>query len=143
MVAYSFKRMFVEPIRSGEKRQTIRAFRRSLRSRHANPGDALQLYAQMRTRDCELIARAVCSSTKNVDLHFYSGSDSRTRVMLISADGSVETLDTAPALDAFAWRDGFTGGWHELCAFWEEQHPEAVGVGLFEGVIIEWKEISK
>jgi hypothetical protein len=57
MVAYSFKRQFVDPIRSGTKAQTIRG--RRIRP-HAVPGDALQLYCGMRTKGCFLIARATC-----------------------------------------------------------------------------------
>lgn len=58
MVAYSFQKRFVEPIRSGRKRQTIRADRK----RHARPGEVLQLYSGMRTNaiaTCRISAASV------------------------------------------------------------------------------------
>lgn len=72
MVAYSFKAQFVEPIRAGlglptepqirPKRQTIRADRK----RHARPGEELQLYRGMRTRQCFLIGRAACTEVTKI-----------------------------------------------------------------------------
>ena len=52
MVAYSLKPRFIPPILSGAKRQTIRAISRR---RHAIPGETLQLYTGMRTKQCRLI----------------------------------------------------------------------------------------
>jgi hypothetical protein len=46
VVAYSFRQQFRPPILAGTKRQTIRADRK----RHARPGEQLQLYTGMRTR---------------------------------------------------------------------------------------------
>ena len=51
MVAYSFKSQFEEPIVAREKRQTVRGFRK----RHARPGEPIQLYVGMRTRNCRKI----------------------------------------------------------------------------------------
>jgi len=62
MVAYSFRARFREPILVGAKRQTIRADRK----RHARPGEQLQLYTGMRTRECAIIARALCSQVMPV-----------------------------------------------------------------------------
>jgi hypothetical protein len=48
MVAYSFHRQFVDPIRQGVKTGTVRA----ARMRHANVGERIQLYTAMRTKHC-------------------------------------------------------------------------------------------
>jgi hypothetical protein len=53
MVAYNFQERFAPLVASGEKRQTIRAPRSGRwGSRHAKPGDPLQLYTGMRTKGC-------------------------------------------------------------------------------------------
>ncbi|MFO0729377.1 MAG: MT-A70 family methyltransferase [Nitrospiraceae bacterium] len=66
MVAYSFKSRFLPPIARGLKRQTIRA----PRSRHARPGERLQLYAGMRTRHCyKIIPDPVCLEVCDIELH--------------------------------------------------------------------------
>ena len=72
MVAYSFRPRFIEPILGGRKRQTIRAIGRR---RHARPGDPLQLYAGMRTRNCRLIGRAICIDVVEVGLRFAEDED--------------------------------------------------------------------
>jgi hypothetical protein len=58
MVAYSFKERFAEPILNGTKGGTIRASRkgplRAATGGHAKPGEELQLYTDMRTRNCRL-----------------------------------------------------------------------------------------
>jgi uncharacterized protein YqfB (UPF0267 family) len=58
VVAYSFQQRFAPPILSGTKQQTIRADRK----RHARPGEEMQLYTGMRTKQCELICRTTCIS---------------------------------------------------------------------------------
>ena len=120
MVAYSFKRRFVDPIRAGTKRQTIRAERK----RHARAGEQLQLYSGMRTRQCELIGRAECISVWPVTLIFRDADG----VML---EGFRSTYGD---LDGFARADGFKD-WGELRGFWSHNHPE---IEVFDGVIIRW-----
>lgn len=51
MVAYNFQAQFAPKIKSGEKRTTIRAPRQH--SRHAYPGETMQLYTGQRTAHCE------------------------------------------------------------------------------------------
>jgi hypothetical protein len=53
MPALNFKKEFVEKIRSGEKRQTIRALRKD--GRDPKKGDILYLYTGMRTKSCQRI----------------------------------------------------------------------------------------
>lgn len=136
MVAYSFKRQFVEPIRRGlaspypdcglhPKRQTIRAHR----ERHARPGEELQLYCGMRTKDCFLIGGARCTSVAGIRIDIMG----RGRISVFDSIPS-----TVPDLDAFAQADGFPG-WSDMRAFWQVNHP---GIDHFEGVLIKWEPLS-
>jgi hypothetical protein len=120
MVAYSFQGRFIDPIRAGTKRQTIRAIGKR---RHAQPGDTLQLYFAMRTKHCELIARSVCTSVVSIDL----GLDTRS-VSGVRIDG----------LDQFAKNDGFED-WAALRRFWAIHHP---GVTEFSGLLIRWGDLT-
>jgi hypothetical protein len=129
VVAYSFKKRFVEPIRRGldkgpwqpgMKRQTIRGDRR----RHARPGEQLQHYCGMRTQGCFLIGRAVCREI---------------RAIWIAFDGQVSIatkgiIKDAKSLDAFAAADGFSD-WAEMREFWNVEH----GFLRFGGKIIYWE----
>lgn len=126
MVAYSFQKMFVDPIRSGRKCQTIRADRR----RHAREGEELQLYTGMRTKQCRLIGRATCVCAIPIRINFstmYPGD-----VVVVGAGPRIWAQD----LDRFAHADGFND-WPAMRAFWEEQHPNVL---LFVGVIIYWTD---
>lgn len=138
MVAYSFKPRFVVPIRAGlgldappvplvrPKRQTIRAIGKR---RHARPGEQLQLYQGMRTRDCFLIGRATCTKVQEVAI-WPSEIDFR-----IALDGS----DLMPTgIKDFAKDDGFDDE-HDMLAFWHQSHR---GLDYFEGVCIRWEPIA-
>lgn len=125
MVAYSFQRRFVVPIRSGVKRHTIRADRK----RHARPGEDLQLYTGMRTKRCELIAYAVCRDVLPITIIM---DDAGARDAVLVPDLAFANLDH------FAMMDGFAD-WADLKAFWREQHP---GIDEFTGVMIRWGDIG-
>lgn len=121
-----------EQINCTPKRQTIRAPRgATAKSRitgrqlygHAQPGDELQLYTGMRTKQCMLIGRARCTDVKPIALHFDDPS-----IWI----GQEPRLD----VDEFARSDGFADGWKDLRAFWARHHP---GVTDFTGVIIYWE----
>lgn len=122
MVAYSFKGRFAEPIVAGTKRQTIRAPRR----RHARPGEALQLYAAMRTKHCRLIANAKCLDVIDVELDLVAGEVHAGGVIVVNRESGA---------DEFARLDGFAD-WSDLRAFWAKEHP---GVDRFQGVLIRWQ----
>lgn len=121
MVAYSFKERFVEPILTGRKAQTIRAVRVS---GHAAPGQAMQLYKGMRTRQCRLILRTRCIGSSAVQLRF-------APVIEIHVGG--ERL-AVRELDDFARADGFDD-FSEMEAFWAASHPNTP---VFDGVLIRW-----
>lgn len=135
MVAYSFKERFVDPIRVGlsrvslsfdclPKRQTIRAHRK----RHARPGEDLQLYRGMRTRQCFLIGRARCVSVHAVTITVGK------HTMPTSLDGA---HIGGGHLHDFAQADGFASA-EDMLAFWQAEH----GIGKFEGVLIRWEPLT-
>lgn len=126
MVAYSFKAQFVEPIRTRRKQQTIRADRGG-RSRHARPGEALQLYTAMRTKHCELIGRAICSAVAPILIRF-----DQPRLYVYPAI----VARTDRQLDHFAQLDGFTC-WRSMCEFWKAAHGTLAD---FRGTIIYWQD---
>jgi len=117
MVAYNFKKQFAEKVRDGSKCQTVRG----QRDRHANPGEAVQLYTGMRTKQCDkLIPDPVCTSVNKVVINNN----------LVMIDGWI-LWDSN--LEKFAIADGFAN-YADFLAFFKEVH------GLpFEGVLIKWK----
>lgn len=120
MVAYSFAPRFEVLIREGMKRQTVRADR----NRHARPGERLQLFTGMRTKQCrKIVDDPVCTSVLPIDIRFATGEVSLIRV------GTVPILH----LDRFAVEDGFEDI-ADMSAFWREHH----GAKDFRGVLIEW-----
>ena len=151
MVAYSFKKRFVVPIKIGlgmpyeiddivgdleaasrPKRQTIRA---NGKRRHARPDEILQLYTAMRTRQCKLIGTARCVAVHDIVIAF---GDARQHGMapVISIDGEARYLGLG--LNDFARLDGFED-WSDMLAFWKDEH----GIDKpFSGVLIKWEPLS-
>lgn len=125
MVAYSFQKQFVRPILEGTKRQTIR----DERKRHARPGEELQLYTGMRTRDCKLIAKVSCIRVGTITLDLDAG-----RAVILDNDG-MATMHAHDRIEHFARADGFES-FEAMRAFWAKHHP---GVTSFQGVIITWE----
>lgn len=162
MVAYSFRKRFVAPIRAGlglimkdddgnwlrcesvvepgmttavpfdpdkhlepearPKRQTIRAVGKR---RHARPGDIVQLYHGMRTKQCFKIGDGRCTEVLPI------------RIVVKEHSMSVE-LDGrhigGGMLRKFARSDGFDHA-EDMHAFWKTEH----GLGEFVGVLIRWE----
>lgn len=133
MVAYSYKRRFVEPIRRGlasaypdqngvmPKRQTIRADRK----RHARPGEEIQHYCGMRTKGCFLIGRGRCVSVGAIFIQL------RREIISVEDYPAIRDGD----LDPFAQADGFQD-WDDMRTFWHEEHG---AMSEFRGVIIKWE----
>jgi hypothetical protein len=134
MVAYSFNKRFAEPIANGHpatgiiKRQTIRAPRK----RHAQPGEAIQLYQGMRTKHCrKIIADQMCLEVRPLRLFV-------TDAFVHFLDND-EVIQLADPLDDFARQDGFLH-WEDMRAFWRAAHSEASDAELlFTGVLIRWE----
>jgi hypothetical protein len=124
MVAYSFNPIFVGPILAGTKRQTIRAERK----RHARPGEAMQLYTGMRTKQCALIALATCERVLPIRLRIADPSYAAVDLPLFALPAG---------LDDFARSDGFED-FRAMRRFWEVNHPK---VEVFSGVLLLWGEL--
>lgn len=100
MVAYSFKARFCAPIDLETKGGTIR----NDRKRHARPGEELQLYYAMRTKQCRLLRRPTCLGVLPIRLDLRDDA--------IELGG--EPIWSIPRrLDAFAVFDGFKD-WADL-----------------------------
>ena len=124
MVAYSFKAQFAEPIEQRHKCQTIRADRK----RHARPGERVQLYVGMRTRQCrKIIPDPVCTEIQSVVIWV-----SRHHIMRIMVEGKDLT---ALNMEGFAQDDGFAS-LEEMHKFWLVNH----GAINFKGIIVKWKD---
>lgn len=66
MVAYNFKSRFADLVEAGRKPHTIRDDKHN--GRHAEPGDKLQLYTGMRTRNCRKLRDFICIATYPIDI---------------------------------------------------------------------------
>ena len=134
MVAYSFAPQFIEPVCTLKKRQTVRG----LRKRHAQPGEAIQLYTAMRTRHCRKLVTPdpVCLDVRHIRI------DLNTKHGLLIAGISIEgvALDDDD-IERFAVADGFGSALSEGFArqrmgeFWVSRYEWAA----FEGVVIRWE----
>lgn len=144
MVAYSFKSFFAPQIEALTKLQTVRANRK----RHARPGEAVQLFAGMRTRACRKLVDPdpICLSVVPIVI--------ATTVMVEEVIASISVAGVPlnrEEIEAFAVADGF-GIEHvgdtlyrqvgrrgsaraNMGAFWAEEH----GYGRFEGVLVKWR----
>ena len=133
MVAYSFKRQFIEPIKRRTKCQTIRADRK----RHARPGEPMQLYYALRTKHAIklLDPDPVCVSVEKLLFDF------RAQCVTVQAfDGPYARIYKGAKLEAFAQSDGFAS-WREMQAFWQEGH-EGAELTSWQGVLIKWEPAS-
>ena len=118
MVAYNFKAQFELPIRTGRKCGTIRAIGRR---RHARPGEMLQLYTGLRTKNVRLVARTQCLSTHLIGMRFSAPK------IIVRGVGLIADLV------GFAQGDGFTD-FEDMARFWRDVH----GVQSFRGLWIRW-----
>jgi uncharacterized protein YqfB (UPF0267 family) len=132
MVAYSFKKQFGPPILAGTKAQTIRADRK----RHARPGEMVQLFTGMRTRQCRRLGESQCVEVLPVRLVF----SKRAAAELMQV--GERYLVTSSQMDAFAQADGFAN-LEAMARFWWAEHtPEGGNVLTFEGVLIRWQPLA-
>lgn len=133
MVAYSFKAQFAEPIVTLVKRQTVRGHR----TRHALPGEPMQLYTAMRTKHCRklLDTDPICLDVRSIliDLSPYHP----LIIAGIAIDGV--TLDDEE-IEQFAVDDGFGSAadgaarWR-MGKFWDANH----GHSEFDGIVLRWR----
>ena len=124
MVAYNFKPQFRPPILAGTKAQTIRAERK----RHARPGEQVQLYTGLRTRQCRIIGTATCKDVVPVRIGVRDGF----------VDYGRGVWNLPARLRDFARLDGFSD-WPAMVTFWRREHPD---VEVFSGVLIHWSHFT-
>ena len=115
----NFKEQFVEPIRSGRKRHTIRSTRRI----PVKAGDNLYLYTGLRHKGAFRILPepVVCSRVEPIEI------DAKTSQMVTVAGVLLDYSER----ETLAVADGFRN-WDEMLAFWEGRLP-------FKGQIIHWR----
>lgn len=137
MVAYSFKQFFAAQIDAGVKRQTVRADRK----RHARPGEMLQLYTGMRTRNCQKIGPdRICIGVERIIIE--RRAVEITGIEINGARLSADEIEEFSRTDGFdpdhlkgaAGLDSHLASWN-MAMFWSLNHP---GDQTFEGVLIRW-----
>lgn len=121
MPLLGFKKQFIDKILSGEKRSTIRKYRKDAKNPH--PGQTLYLYSGLRTKSCRKLKEVVCKSVSSIyiDRNGYN------------IDVTVELKDyDALSIAILAQSDGFDTI-TDFFDFFEKTH------GLpFSGLLIEW-----
>lgn len=122
MVAYNFMARFANSVEDGTKRQTIRA---QGKRRPPFPGEQLQLYTGMRTRDCRLLRSAPCLEVHPIAMELTS---SRVRILL----GDVIRELEPDEVSQLAKDDGFATA-EEFFAYFTEAHGATFG-----GYLIKW-----
>lgn len=137
MPAYSFQKRFIEPILAGlgepvqayPKTQTIRAVGKR---RHARPGEVVQLYTAMRTKQCRKLGEARCKAVADIRIFVERG-------VIQLPSGQIE----GAAVEAFARRDGFAS-WADMQQFWRDEHGDIVKDRdtAFVGLLIQWERIA-
>lgn len=151
MVAYSFKKRFVDQLAAGigipvlncinverldvhPKRQTIRAFGKR---RHARVGEAVQLYTAMRTKQCRKIGVARCVSFEGVLLKWSEWPSFCTFDVVEKEPGVWRRKGPTRQIEdmeAFARADGFAN-LDDMRSFWMIEHGNAT----FQGALIKWE----
>lgn len=137
MVAYSFAPQFVAPIEARTKLQTVRGHRR----RHARPGEPIQLYTAMRTKQCRKIVDIDPVCIRVWDIRIAVDASERRVIGAITLEGAL--LDHAE-MEAFAQADGFmadaeASALRRMGEFWLKAHAHLGTEFLFEGVCIRWE----
>ena len=115
MALIGFKARFAGPVSRGEKRQTVRLWRKH----PIHSGEMLHLYTGLRTPRAKLLMRARCCYAASVYLDVHLGA----------VDGIKMTHEER---EDFARRDGFKG-WPEFVACLGDMHELP-----FEGQVIRW-----
>lgn len=145
MVAYSFRKMFVPQLEQGLKNHTVRADRK----RHARPGEAVQIYYAMRTKQCRKLRDPDPVCTKVAVIEIEVTKDKENPISAIAIDGRI--LDDME-MNAFAISDGFGLDYHQVPSdgwspdetaltlmgkFWLDEY----GPKTFTGCVIYWSGI--
>ena len=118
--ALNFQARFAPIVESGEKRQTIRAYRKD--GRDPKRGDTLYLYTGQRTKACRKLGEARCTDTQPIQIR--AGN-----IALPGKRGG----STGRQMDNIARADGFED-FGAMCHWFARTH----GIPL-EGLLIRWE----
>lgn len=127
MPALNFKAQFADQVRSGEKRQTIRA-----RGKRRPPrvGEPLMLYTGMRQCGCRKLLDAVCTSVEQISISTRDKSVSLQQQMS-NGEQWMNPLD-ADEIEELARADGFANA-EAFFAWFLAHHPHGLS-----GYLIKW-----
>ncbi len=129
MPALNFQQQFAPLVESGEKRQTVRAYRKD--GRNPKVGDRLYLYTGLRTKQCRKLGEAIAKSVEviGIDEPMFCEDESPIEIVPL-------VLLPREAHD-LAIRDGFSD-LDEMLSFFDKTH------GLpFKGLLIRWGELVR
>jgi hypothetical protein len=120
MVLYGFQKAFAPLVEDGRKPHTIRDDRKT---RHARPGEALQLYTGLRTKQCQKLIDPdpICWAVLPIQIN------SQLKLIFLNA-----VLLTDAELSELIRLDGF-GDCHEFWKFFREPKPRS---------LICWQEVD-
>jgi hypothetical protein len=123
MAILNFKKRFAPKVKSGKKRQTIRAFRKY----PIKVDERLYLYTGLRTKSTQKLREVTCISVEHIEIRFYAR---RLPVVIISNCAIWEPN----GLNEFAKADGFQD-WLDFQNFWFQEHGP---LKVFKGTLIKW-----
>lgn len=130
MPLLGFQKQFAPLVESGEKTQTIRAYRKD--GNDPRPGDTLYLYTGLRTKQCRKLGEVICTSVEPITI-FDSGE---ARIKYTGSRSLQWKYRPCLVFHQIAVADGF-GCYAEMLAWFKKTH------GLpFEGLLIKWGEIQ-
>jgi len=111
MALLGYKKRFIDPLLSGQKTGTIRAFRKI----PIVPGERLYHYTGLRTKYCEKIGESTCLTVGTITIYINSGK------IDIQYPNNICSITSSEALDDFAMADGFSD-WQDMKQFWLDNH---------------------
>ncbi len=121
MPALNFKKVFANDVESGQKRQTIRKFRKD--GRDPRSGQTLYLYTGMRTKSCRKLSEDECVEALPIWIDQHENG-----IAIIILDG--DQLDSV-GIAKIAKADGFKNTGEFLTFFGTRFEP-------FYGLLIRW-----
>lgn len=118
MPLLGYKKEFAQLVERGEKRQTIRAYRKD--GRNPKPGQVLYHYAGLRTKSCRKLMDAECKSAEPIAIEGWHDVVVGTKSLSVAEEGTLARADGFASAEAFF-------------RFFEKAH------GLpFYGLLIKW-----
>ena len=142
MPGLNFQKRFAPKVESGDKLQTIRAYRKD--GRDPKVGQWLYFFAGQRTKKCRRLGKAICTSVQPVVLDAWptivdgpdDGDVHGERPLHPRFNIGLDWIVSLRRCNSLARRDGFADA-DEMCAFFAKTH------GLpFGGLLIRWDKLE-